>query len=815
MQQEEKLQAICLLDSYSNKFEPLSSSRAECLLPLVDDRTLLDYNVELLIENDVKEIVLFCTRHHNQIKNHIEKKDWRSRVEIHFVYNFKCRSLGDAMREIEAKNLIRSTFILITATSIVSNIKLTDYLEQHKLVCKSDKNVIMTMLCTENNNNAVVSAAGSTSSVFVHNGNKRILYYKSSCPKAKSTSFVVSSAILTAGQQQLQAGSAVQSANARFNLQSSALQATSGYQNGNFGTVGYLNSVQLRADLTETEIYFCSPHVLHLFTDNFDRDSMEEFIIGTLNDEEISGQTIQIDLVKVHHGHHFSLITDLNSYFNETMRLIQRTDLLLDFDNQPNYKRLDDRINVHVSKTSTKLGAMCKTDRNVFVESHCRIGTNCELTNCYLGANCVIGNNVKLTNSIVWPNCRVGDNCQINGCMLGYGVKVGNNVRLAENSLFGNECQIKDNTQMTQRAVYVTRRERRISESESASRNLNKQMSNLAVAGAKYEITEDNYVKYTLSDKISMDENEDDDDDFGTDDEDQDIDQDDDDDDEDDNESQKSIGCYDTSKNKHFYVWDFTGHDHAHVDSDASSDEEDQDEDDDDDDDEEVYGDEDDDDGELADKTDKGDFLEEEARLFFNEVVESLELALNKNISADSTILEINSRKHANNIQIDELCYYLGKAMLYLPIHMEKKATRQEPDLSKFNYLAKLKEQLVKKKSIIKNYYASTDRSQMKFLNAHLSFFIETSDKLKAQPNYFIDTYYVKTLHFMFNDIEFLKDNVILAWYEEKQSQLENPSNANADDVDPARKKYCIGKLTKFIEWLQEDEDEDDDDDDE
>lgn len=72
--QQEKLQAIVLLDSYSNKYEPLSTSTAECLLPLIGGKTLLDANIEYLIENQVEEIYLFCTRHHQQIRNYIEEK---------------------------------------------------------------------------------------------------------------------------------------------------------------------------------------------------------------------------------------------------------------------------------------------------------------------------------------------------------------------------------------------------------------------------------------------------------------------------------------------------------------------------------------------------------------------------------------------------------------------------------------------------------------------------------------------------------------------------------------------------------------------
>ena len=117
--QEDKLQAIVLLDSYTHNFEPFSSTRAECLMPFIGGRCLLDNNIEYLMENEVKEIYLFCTKHHQQIKEYIEEKKWREQVDLHFLYNFKCQSLGDAMREIEAKGLIRSNFILVNVYFVI------------------------------------------------------------------------------------------------------------------------------------------------------------------------------------------------------------------------------------------------------------------------------------------------------------------------------------------------------------------------------------------------------------------------------------------------------------------------------------------------------------------------------------------------------------------------------------------------------------------------------------------------------------------------------------------------------------------------
>jgi len=143
LKQEEKLVAVMLLDTYSENFCPLSLKKAECLLPLLGAKTQLDTNIEYLINNKVEEIYLFATYHHSQIRGHLSEnseerlKLWRSQgCEVHFLYNFKCQSVGDAMREIDAKGLVRSNFILITTSTVISNIKLDDYLNTHKAVSK-------------------------------------------------------------------------------------------------------------------------------------------------------------------------------------------------------------------------------------------------------------------------------------------------------------------------------------------------------------------------------------------------------------------------------------------------------------------------------------------------------------------------------------------------------------------------------------------------------------------------------------------------------------------------------------------------------
>ena len=67
------LEAILILDSCCLNFEPFSTSRAECLLPILAQRTLIDASLEFLLETNQFEhaVYLACHRHIDEIKKYI------------------------------------------------------------------------------------------------------------------------------------------------------------------------------------------------------------------------------------------------------------------------------------------------------------------------------------------------------------------------------------------------------------------------------------------------------------------------------------------------------------------------------------------------------------------------------------------------------------------------------------------------------------------------------------------------------------------------------------------------------------------------
>lgn len=71
-----------------------------------------------------------------------------ARLSVKIVATPECMSVGDALRELDARQLITTDFILTTG-ELISNIKLDKVLEEHRARKKTDKNSIMTMLLKE------------------------------------------------------------------------------------------------------------------------------------------------------------------------------------------------------------------------------------------------------------------------------------------------------------------------------------------------------------------------------------------------------------------------------------------------------------------------------------------------------------------------------------------------------------------------------------------------------------------------------------------------------------------------------------------
>lgn len=148
---EEKVQALVILDNHASQFEPFSSRRAAALHPIASSpKTLLDATLEFLISiNRINKIVLLCQQHFDQIEAHLNKTYWNRNVEadIALINVSQCSSLSDVLDNSRKQDPESLTYVLINATAILSNVSLTKCLEKHRSACEFDSDAVVTILC--------------------------------------------------------------------------------------------------------------------------------------------------------------------------------------------------------------------------------------------------------------------------------------------------------------------------------------------------------------------------------------------------------------------------------------------------------------------------------------------------------------------------------------------------------------------------------------------------------------------------------------------------------------------------------------------
>ena len=109
----------------------------QALLP-VANRPMIDYSLESLMLSGVQKTFVYCVSHSDQIKAYLKNSKWSRPVspmllEVLSLNPETCISMGDCLRDIDGKNLIRGDFILMSS-DVISNVKLIPILEKHKYI---------------------------------------------------------------------------------------------------------------------------------------------------------------------------------------------------------------------------------------------------------------------------------------------------------------------------------------------------------------------------------------------------------------------------------------------------------------------------------------------------------------------------------------------------------------------------------------------------------------------------------------------------------------------------------------------------------
>uniref|UniRef100_H3CR64 Translation initiation factor eIF2B subunit epsilon n=1 Tax=Tetraodon nigroviridis TaxID=99883 RepID=H3CR64_TETNG len=432
-EEEQPLQAVLVADSFNRRFFPVTKDQPRALLPLANV-AMIDYTLEFLTSTGVQETFVFCCWMASKIKEHLLKSKWcrpSSPNTVHIITSEMYRSLGDVLRDVDAKSLVRSDFLLVYG-DVVSNLDIGPALQEHRHRRKVEKNVsVMTMIfktsspghrsrCEEDD---VIVAADST--------NQRILHYQK-----------------TRGLKKFQFP---------MNI----------FHSGS-------NEFEIRYDLLDCHISICSPQVAELFTDNFDYQTRDDFVRGILVNEEILGNQIHMHVTRDGYG---VRVTNLLMYDSVSSDIVRRWVYPVtpeaNFTDRKGQSCTYSRHNVYRG-SGVSLGHGSQMEENVLIGCNTSIGANCSISNSVIGNSCTIGDNVRLEHAYIWNNVHIASDVVMNQsvvcdhaevkagvrlrqqCVLAYNVVVGPNVTLPEGTVVSmyhlsddaEVCRSKDQTKV-------------------------------------------------------------------------------------------------------------------------------------------------------------------------------------------------------------------------------------------------------------------------------------------------------------------------------------------------------------------------------
>lgn len=124
------IQAVLVADEEDNLFGPLSSMGLKSLIPMMG-KPLIYYALNQLQMSAVQEVFVLSSDPEERIATYLKENWSESRLDIKYLHCDGACSMGDFVREVDRRGVIKGDFILMTTDS-VSNVNLTELLQWHK-----------------------------------------------------------------------------------------------------------------------------------------------------------------------------------------------------------------------------------------------------------------------------------------------------------------------------------------------------------------------------------------------------------------------------------------------------------------------------------------------------------------------------------------------------------------------------------------------------------------------------------------------------------------------------------------------------------
>ncbi|KAG0634151.1 nucleotide-diphospho-sugar transferase, partial [Tuber brumale] len=404
-QRENILQAVVLADSFQKRFRPFTLETPRCLLPLANT-PLIEYTLEFLALSGVQDVFIFASSHAEKVEEYIRSSRWAKKSSpfknCRIILSPASVSVGDAMRELDSKQLITTDFLMVHG-DFISNLPLGDILAIHRKRRTADKNAIMTMILREDSSGLRAKAKSERGVFFVDPASNRCVYYDEIAPRGRGGALVPRELFKDHSE------------------------------------------LQIRNDLIDCYLDICSPDVPALFTENFDYQHIRlHFLHGILTDYDLYGKTIHAHITK---GHYLARVRSLQAYDGVSGDLMEQ----LAYPMVPDTNFLDDQ-SYNSAMGSRYIGEGAFLEQSATIRPLTIIGTNTSVGEgsvvgtSTIGRNCEIGSGVVIDGSYVWDGVAIGDRCRVYNSIIANGVRLGKDCIVERGALISFNVHIPDGT---------------------------------------------------------------------------------------------------------------------------------------------------------------------------------------------------------------------------------------------------------------------------------------------------------------------------------------------------------------------------------
>ncbi|VEU24285.1 DEKNAAC105520 [Brettanomyces naardenensis] len=406
-------QALVLTDSFQTRFMPLTHVQPRCLLPLANV-PLIEYTLEFLAQTDVvSEVFLMCSAHADQIQEYIDHSKWvlpsSPFTKIQTVLSMESRSVGDSVRDIDARGVITGDFILVSG-DVITNMDLNKALSVHRQHKQDDRDYVSTMVLKQASPLHRSRSCVEPACFILEEGTNRCVYYQDIPPvDGKKTSVNIDPELL-----------------------------------------GEIGEFVVKNDLIDCRVDICTPQVLTTFQENFDYQFLRaDWVKGVLG-SDLLRKHIYTYITREDYA---ARVESWQTYDGISQDVLERWCYPI----VPERNLLEDQTysyeSQHIYKEDNiRLSQSCKIESRVEIGSGTFVGDGSRVGASVIGRDCYIGNNVTIENSYIWSGARIEDGSVVKhsivasgavirknavikpGSVLGFGVIVGENVVVEEDT---------------------------------------------------------------------------------------------------------------------------------------------------------------------------------------------------------------------------------------------------------------------------------------------------------------------------------------------------------------------------------------------